>query len=56
MSRTVEEVEKEISNLRSHMQYEEIANDYYYTKGTYKEDSQKLKELEDELANISRNS
>lgn len=40
---------EEIRSMREHMDREELANDYYYTRGSYNTDKRYVESLEREL-------
>lgn len=42
---TKEQILKEINSIEYYMYIKEIADDFYYTKGTYEEDRRKLEQL-----------
>ena len=52
MSRTIEQVKKEIEDLKNEMRWQEIGNDFYYTQGSYYEDKNELNKLERELKEL----
>lgn len=52
MPRTIEQVKKEIENLRDYMMCQEIGNDFYYTRGSYDDDSRTLSALKQELKEL----
>lgn len=52
MSRTIEQVKKEIEDLKNEMRWQEMGNDFYYTKGSYYDDKTELNKLERELKEL----
>lgn len=53
IKRTKEEIEKEIERVRDEIAFKELSDDFYYTKGTYNEDTRRLRNLEAELKEVS---
>ena len=49
-------LEEEIQGMKDRIYRESNANDFYYTRGTYKEDAKYLAELERALRDIKENS
>lgn len=55
MTRTIEQVKKEIEQLTNYMRCQEIGNDFYYTRGSYEEDRRELNALKKELQMLENN-